>query len=161
MTYKHYNVAVDEALPFGNGVERALFLEICFRADNRGIVRTPQSQLSTLTLFSPRTIATAFNTLQDKGLLLRLGHGHYKIILSLEMNSDTNNAVDLARWLRDNNKIVDGKLVLPEDSELPEIVSAAIERGLLKLSERFGIVSGQNADGSNKIMRYVRYTIHI
>jgi len=165
MTYKHYNVAVDEPLPFDSGIERSLYLEACYRADNRGIVRTPQSQLSTLTLFSPRTIATVFNTLQDKGLLLRLGHGCYKVILSLEDNHSADNgsfSQQLGSWLSENKDcLVDGELVLPEDADLPKIVLEAIEKELLKLKERFGILAGKNEDGSQRVKRYIRYTIHI
>ncbi len=82
MTYKHYNAFLDASPPFDSGMQRALFLEACTRADNAGIIRLSQTELANLALFSRVTIAKEFVRLQALGLLEKVAHGKYKVILA-------------------------------------------------------------------------------
>ena len=81
MSYKHYNEVVDAELPFDSGMQRFIFLESCYRSDNRGIIRSPQAQLASCFLVSRQTIAREFVRLQELGLLEKASYGHYQVVM--------------------------------------------------------------------------------
>lgn len=81
MTVKHHGEAMD-ILDFENGTQRYIFLELAARADRKGVVRMPQSEVAQVTLLSPATVKRAFRQLEAMGLLSRMGHGRYEIVLN-------------------------------------------------------------------------------
>jgi len=89
MSYKHYNPAREAELPFDSGVQRAIYLEACTLADNKGIVRTGQTELAQVTLFSPATIAKEFKRLLELGLLMREAQGRYRVTIKPEEGRET------------------------------------------------------------------------
>ena len=165
MTYKHYNQAIDEPLPFDSGIQRALYLELCYRADSRGIVRAPQSQLSVLTLFSPRTIAKEFVRLQELELLGKESFGRYKVTFNQPKSEEGSRKLHLRRWLIDTNTnaLKDGSISIPENKleEQPSIFHIAVEKGWLMEEKREGYIAGQNEDGSKRIGYVLSYRIHL
>ena len=142
MSYKHYNEVVDAELPFDSGMQRFIFLESCYRADNRGIIRSPQAQLASCFLISRQTIAREFVRLQELGLLEKTDYGRYCVCLpgAEKANASYQPAKRKPQSLK--NWIVDefGKESLERGviavfgpiSELPEFVVDAIKQGVLK-----------------------------
>jgi hypothetical protein len=62
--------------------ERLVLLEVAYRADKRGVVRASQSELSSWTGLSRRTVAECFLTFERAGVMTREGHGRYRLDIS-------------------------------------------------------------------------------
>ena len=152
MSYKHYNEAVDAELPFDSGMQRFIFLESCYRSDNRGIIRSPQAQLASCFLVSRQTIAREFIRLKELGLLEKEQFGRYRVILpgkeTQEVFKPTKNRKpqSLKNWIVDEfgkESLERGVIeVFGGIKELPEFVVDAIKQGIL---ERVGMT--YNAEG--------------
>jgi len=151
MSYKHYNEAVDAELPFDSGIQRFIFLESCYRSDNRGIIRSPQAQLASCFLISRQTIAREFVRLQELGLLEKTDYGRYCVCLPGVEKANANyqpakrKPQSLKNWIVDEfgkESLERGVIeVFGPISELPEFVVDAIKQGVL---ERVGMAI--NAD---------------
>ncbi len=140
MTYKHFNLAVDGELPFDSATQRFIFLEACFRSDNRGIIRHSQSELSSLMLCSLRTIAREFQRLQEVGLLTKEAHGRYKVIVAplnevaQTTESQEDNFTELDNWIEEHSKIDKSGnevIIVPQSELLLDYVLNAIKEGTL------------------------------
>ncbi len=138
MSYKHF-VGIREAeLEFDNATQRWLFLEAAWTSDKKGMLRMPQSELASLTLCSPRTIAREFVKLQGRGLLERVGHGRYQIICPDMVEakpSATPLRAKLRRWvIEDWGDISEGKeiAVVDGDEDTPDFFQDAIATGYLE-----------------------------
>ena len=152
MSYKHYNEVVDAELPFDSGMQRFIFLESCYRSDNRGIIRSPQAQLASCFLVSRQTIAREFIRLKELGLLEKEQFGRYRVILpgkeTQEVFKPTKNRKpqSLKNWIVDEfgkESLERGVIeVFGGIKELPEFVVDAIKQGIL---ERVG--TAYNAEG--------------
>ena len=152
MSYKHYNEVVDAELPFDSGMQRFIFLESCYRSDNRGIIRSPQAQLASCFLVSRQTIAREFIRLKELGLLEKEQFGRYRVILpgkeTQEVFKPTKNRKpqSLKNWIVDEfgkESLERGVIeVFGGIKELPEFVVDAIKQGIL---ERVGMT--YNAEG--------------
>jgi len=139
MSYKHFNSVVDEPLPFDNATQRYIFLEVCYRADSRGVVRVPQAQLASLTLCSPRTVAREFGRLLELGLLEKETFGRYRVITDASLISQKAPAKTqtLKEWILEEFRekdFLDGEIAIKEEDEegLPEVAKVAIADGILK-----------------------------
>jgi len=65
---------------FKTATQRALFVELAYWADSKGIIRITQAELAEAMLVSQRTINREFQYLREKGLIKRLGHGRYGLV---------------------------------------------------------------------------------
>jgi len=145
MTYKHYNSAV-ERIPAGieTAAERALFLDACYLADYKGVLRMSQVELSQQTLWSLATVKRLFIRLEEEGLLVKIAHGRYQVNMAVKTDNakapaeTTSLSQELVKWI---NKTWDEETVgcIFEDKNVPitetmedvSIVQQAIESGLL------------------------------
>jgi len=140
MSYKHYNEMVDAPLPFDTGTQRYIFLEACYRSDNKGIFWMPQSHFASVLKFSPRTIAREFVRLQELGLLEKVGHGHYQVVLPERnenlMKKPTPLRAKLLHWIREDygepEEGLEITIVDDPDQELPDFFGDAIDKGYLE-----------------------------
>ncbi len=139
MSFKDLIRADETVASFDGPTQRFLFLYAAFRADNRGVVRMPQSEIAELTLCSPRTVANAFSTLQEKGLLVKLGHGRYQIATGAN-SSDTGNVLanQLSHWIEENwGEIPPGGIITVPDSDefcpIPDFFNDALAAGLVRM----------------------------
>lgn len=141
MSYKHYNEMVDAPLPFGTGTQRYIFLEACYRADNKGIFWMPQSHFASALKLSPRTVAREFVRLQELGLLEKEGHGHYQVVLPktpVAVEKSTPLRAKLLRWIRegwDEDEAKEGAEItmLDDSQEIPDFFDEAVDKGYLEL----------------------------
>jgi len=152
MSYKHYNEMVDDPTAFDTGTQRYIFLEMCYRSDNQGVLWMPQSHFAGALKLSARTIAREFARLQEMRLVEKDGHGRYCVCLpgTEKANAGYQPAKRKPQSLK--NWIVDefGKESLERGvievfggiKELPEFVVDAIKQGIL---ERVG--TAYNAEG--------------
>ena len=142
MSYKHYNEVVDAELPFANGMQRFIFLESCYRSDNRGIIRSPQAQLASCFLISRQTIAREFARLQQLGLLEKTDYGCYQVVIPESKVSlapkPTPLRAKLLRWLRDgwgdDTAKEGGEITIVDDKnyEIPDFFDEAVSEGYLE-----------------------------
>jgi len=143
MSYKHYNEVVDAELPFDTGTQRFIFLESCYRSDNRGIIRSPQAQLASCFLVSRQTIAREFARLQELGLLEKTDYGHYQVVIPQSKKSLTPRPTPLRakllHWLRENWSEEEAKegaeiTILADDGiqDIPDFFDEAIREGYLE-----------------------------
>ena len=144
MSYKHYNEVVDAELPFDSSMQRFIFLESCYRSDNRGIIRSPQAQLASYFLLSRQTIAREFTRLQEHGLLEKIGYGRYQVVIPATGKESlaprpTPLRAKLLRWLRDNwgdETAKEGEeITIIEDDDLldiPDFFDEAVSEGYLE-----------------------------
>jgi len=160
MAYKHFADAVDATLNFNSATDRFIYMEICHRADRRGIVRMPQSEIAGITLLSPRTIAQSFSNLERIKLLSRIGHGRYQLI-PLDQNPETTTLTEKLRaWIhnRDEDAIKDGTLniLAHEMDSLPDFVKKGIKKGMLKFESKGKVIIaiGETED-------FTTYSIHL
>ena len=58
-------------------------IEIAYRADRRGIVRRSQSEMADASAMSRRTLIRWLQAFEGYGLLERIGHGRYRLNVSL------------------------------------------------------------------------------
>ena len=151
MSYKHYNEVVDAELPFDSGMQRFIFLESCYRSDNRGIIRSPQAQLASCFLVSRQTIAREFIRLKELGLLEKEQFGRYRVILpgkeTQEVFKPTKNRKpqSLKAWICEEygEEWLEAEAIsIYHLAEVPEFVRDAIKQGIL---ERVG--TAYNAEG--------------
>lgn len=148
MGYKQYVWAIDQGIKFDSGTQRSIFLEICFRADSKNIIRMGQSELAIEMLYSTATIKREFVKLQMMGLIEKEGHGRYHLCMDATgkgMETDT-----IHGWLQikaSNNEItVDNghKCVgITKDEVVPDCVQEAIDSEELVFST-FGQINGQS-----------------
>jgi len=160
MSYKHLVEAEELEWEFGSFTQRYLFLEAAYNADRKGIVRLSQSEIASLTLCSPRTVAKEFKSLAAGGLLKKLGHGRYQIIQvgKGETPEDNSYKNKLRKWLNrwaDAFEIGHITVMHSEEENLPDFVLQALDKGLLKKGER-----GKVIVGPGKTEDYVDLTIH-
>lgn len=160
MTYKHYNQAIDATLPFDSGTQRSIFLEACTRADNQGIVRVGQTELATITMYSPATIKREFVRLQELRLIEKEAHGRYQITLpNGESEKSKPNTLscypDFVKWIEDSWGKTPEKqesiTVADDADDLPDCFYRAVAEGIL--------VEGQRGMALEKIS--TNYIIHI
>lgn len=153
MSYKHYNEMVDAALPFDTGIQRYIFLESCFRADNRGVIRMPQSHLASCLLISRQTISREFAQLEEKGLLEKRNYGQYQIVIPRpdEITGDNKPATPLRakfiRWLRQEwgKQPEEGDIItITPDADIPVFFDNIITEGYLELNQK-GTIKGEPA----------------
>jgi hypothetical protein len=79
-TVKNFAVVMD-AIGFGSSSERHLFIEMAWRADSKGNLRQTQTELARSTLLSLRTVKRLMVEFQDRGVMERMGHGRYKLVV--------------------------------------------------------------------------------
>lgn len=80
VTVQHYLKIIDVE-GFASATQRYLALELALRADRKGVVRMPQSELAQVTKLSPATVKRLFRDFEDVGLIERVGHGRYQFNL--------------------------------------------------------------------------------
>lgn len=78
MTVQHA-ARLFEAAGFENSAQRSILLEAAYRADRRGTIRFSQSDIAGTTLLSRASVAKWFREFEDRGILLREGHGRYRL----------------------------------------------------------------------------------
>ena len=142
MSYIHYNEMVDDPTAFDTGTQRYIFLEMCYRSDNKGVLWMPQSHFAGALKLSTRTIAREFARLQEMRLVEKDGHGRYCVCLPgvEKANADYQPAKrkpqSLKNWIVDEfgkESLERGMIeVFSPISELPEFVVDAIKQGVLK-----------------------------
>lgn len=156
MTYKHYNAAVDCALPFDTSTQRYIFLESCYRADNKGVIRVSMTELASILLLSRITIAKEYSRLLELRLLDKYSYGKYRVLVDVAtvkppavnktinettIEKPTSMSDELMDWLGDHIKtrVGDKKdlIVVNTDwEEIPDYVEEAIRKGNLILVEK-------------------------
>ena len=78
MTVQHA-VAALETEGYETPAQKALLVEIAYRADRHGVVRRSQSEVATACGVSRATAARYFAEFTDSGILDRDGHGRYRL----------------------------------------------------------------------------------
>ncbi len=160
MSYKQFAEAADSTVNLEDGIERYVYLELAYRADRRGIVRMPQSELAQVTLLSPRTIARIFSAFEKRQLISRVGHGRYAFVAPTQ-NPDAVGLTDkLRQWInnRDEDAMENGQVQIwqHEEGKLPQFVNDAIIQGLLTKAEHDRVLVGKN-----EWQDFTWYAIHI
>jgi len=88
MAYKAFVSAADLEHYFDTATQRAIFLELAYRADRKGVVRMPQSELAEITLWSLATIKREMGRLREIGLVEQLGHGRYGLVFQPDNHAE-------------------------------------------------------------------------
>ena len=145
MTYKHYNSAV-ERIPVGieTAAERALFLDACYLADYKGVLRMSQVELSQQTLWSLATVKRLFIRLEEEGLLVKIAHGRYQVNMAVKTDNakapaeTTSLSHELVKWIKSNFDeetagyiFEDKEISITETQEDIAVVQKAVTSGLL------------------------------
>jgi len=79
--------AVMDAIGFGSSSERHLFIEMAWRADAKGSLRQTQTELARSTLLSLRTVKRLVSVFEERGVMERMGHGRYKLVVDDDFES--------------------------------------------------------------------------
>lgn len=90
---------VFEADGFNSAAQRLVLLELAYRADRKGVVRYSQSEIAAISTLARPTVARWFRHFEEVGILLRLGHGRYR--LSLDVFDGTGDIERLMTPLKD------------------------------------------------------------
>jgi hypothetical protein len=86
MAIKHLRDAYENGLEFGRPLDRAVYLEVAYWADSKGISRMSQGELAERVLLSPRFVAGSLVRLVQGDVLVKLGHGRYGLRSAGQMN---------------------------------------------------------------------------
>ena len=63
-----------------DGKDRSVYLELAYRCEFSGLLRLRQTDIAEIMHYSLKTVAKAFDTIEAKGLLQKVGHGRYKVL---------------------------------------------------------------------------------
>lgn len=148
MSYKHYNEAKGLDLSFKTAVQRWIYLECCYEADWKGMLRYTQKELAEMMLVSTPAIAKHFRGLQEAGLMERTGQGRYCVVVpgfgksnnDVIRGGNTSSSLEqtFRQWIQQNYTeeqvgfiFEDKEIPISETQEDMAIIASAKESGLL------------------------------
>jgi hypothetical protein len=135
MAVDQFIEAADLDWEFASGVQRAIFLEMVYRADRTGTVRMSLSEISNVTRFSIATVKREATRLVDAGLLIHERHGRYTISVPV----DTEHVAlgqRVRAWVEQEygrGFADDGRRIVVTMDHPPEFIDEAVEQGVMVL----------------------------
>ena len=127
--------AADLEWEFASGVQRSIFLEMVFRANQRGTVRMSLAELSKVTRFSIATVKREAARLADSGLLVHERHGRYAISIPTNPNHQTL-AQRVRAWVEEEygrGFAEDGRRIVVMVDSAPNFMDEAVNQGVMLL----------------------------
>ena len=129
--------AADLEWEFASGVQRSIFLEMVFRANQRGTVRMSLAELSKVTRFSIATVKREAARLADSGLLVHERHGRYAISIPINTNTDHQTLDQRVRtWVEEEygrGFAEDGRRIVVMMDSAPNFMDEAVNQGVMLL----------------------------